>query len=187
MWHAALLEGLARPDSKSRSEALSAALDSLGKGAAAQGDPPAYLHELCAALAPSLSDNNVKIATQAAGVVDLLCAGGGLPEGAFRSALDGLVPPLTELLGNAKVRALGLLLPNGGAAVNCRLPPHCRLPCLTHLLTLTHILVLFFFCYHHHLAPSPRGVRALPARSWRSWPTAARALWWRRRAARARA
>ena len=104
MWHAALLDGLAKADSKSRSEALSSALDSLGKGAAAQGDPPTYLHELCAALAPSLGDNNAKIATQAAGVVELLCAGGGLPEGAFRAALDTLVPPLTELLGNAKVR-----------------------------------------------------------------------------------
>ena len=174
MWHAALLEGLARPDSKSRSEALSVALDSLGKGAAAQGDPPSYLHELCAALAPSLSDNNVKIATQAAGVVDLLCAGGGLPEGAFRSALDGLVPPLTELLGNAKVRAVGLPRFFWSRTHHCP-PAH----------TSTHTPPLCLPPPPHSL--SPRGVRALPARCWRSWPTAARALWWRRRAARARA
>ena len=44
------------------------------------GDYSSYLQELCSALLPCLADNNVKIATQAAGVVELLC-GGGLPEG----------------------------------------------------------------------------------------------------------
>ena len=133
MWHAALRDGLGKPgelvlctaalcpclaltqkirpcsqllpfvkDSKGRAEALSVALDGLQRGTFAVGDYGSYLQELCSALLPCLADNNVKIATQAAGVVELLC-GGGLPEGALRGSLDALVPPLTELLGNAKV------------------------------------------------------------------------------------
>ena len=156
MWHAALLDGLAKPDSKSRSEALSSALDSLGRGAAAAGgEPPAYLHELCAALAPSLADNNAKIATQAAGVVELLCAGGSLPEGAFRGALDTLVPPLTELLGNAKVRPGRPPLP-----LRCRRRTHAH----------THTRYRARRPYHthaHSLSGSPRVARALPTRCWR--------------------
>jgi hypothetical protein len=169
MWHAALLDGLAKPDSKSRSEALSSALDSLGRGAAAAGgEPPAYLHELCAALAPSLADNNAKIATQAAGVVELLCAGGSLPEGAFRGALDALAPPLTELLGNAKVRR-----GRGEARAHAAPTP----PTTPHIYTHTpHSLSLSLspaaLCSHsrtrtHARSCSPRVARALPTRCWR--------------------
>lgn len=162
MWHAALLDGLAKPDSKSRSEALSFALDSLGRGAAAAGgEPPAYLHELCAALAPSLADNNAKIATQAAGVVELLCAGGSLPEGAFRGALDALAPPLTELLGNAKVR------PGRGGAACAR--TRRRHVLNTHTFTHTHAALRKHTPHAHVRARScsPRVARALPTRCWR--------------------
>ena len=57
--------------------------------------------DLCAALAPCFSDNNVKISATAASVVELLAA--SLPEGALRPYADALVVPMTDLLGGAKV------------------------------------------------------------------------------------
>jgi len=103
MWSETLLEGLSQPDSKSRSESLGVALEYLCKGGAV-GDYRSYLLELLCALSPCILDNNLKIATQAASIVETLCCCGSLPEGSMRAELDTIVPPLTELLGNAKVR-----------------------------------------------------------------------------------
>ena len=207
MWHAALRDGLDKPgalvlrtaaisvpaslsqkntplspllpfilDSKGRSEALSVVLDGLQRGTFAVGDYGSYLQELCSALLPCLADNKVKIATQAAGVVELLC-GGGLPEGALRGSLDALVPPLTELLGNAKVSSGELqLLLCLASLLALGLPSH-HTP-LKRAHTPPHT---FFFPL------SPRVARALLARCWRSWQTAAPAPCLRLRAVWARA
>ena len=106
-------------ESKSRAEALSSLLEALQRGAVTEGGP---LAQLCATLASSITDNNVKVSGGAAAVAEHL--GGSLPAGALRDGLSTLVPPLAELLGNAKVRGGGPRAPRG-SHVSCSdtLPP----------------------------------------------------------------
>ena len=132
----ALISACAAAESKQRAGSLVELLEALqqgGRGAAAEGALP-HLAGLCATLASSFTDNNVKVSGGAAAVAEHL--GGALPPGALRDGLATLVPPLAELLGNAKVRAQPLrapaLCPFARHPSPPPLPPARARPCTHH-------------------------------------------------------